>query len=55
MSFIADGLPMATLVESELFFPPPLVGRFDLDDVTVTVGGDAAEEPVFAFFYKKLK
>jgi hypothetical protein len=41
------------MVDSELFFPPPLVGRFDLDDVTVTVGGDAAHEDVFDFFLKK--
>ena len=43
---------MATIVESELLFPPPFFGRFDLADVIVTSGGDAdaASEAGFPFF-----
>ena len=52
ISFIVAGLPMATIVESELLFPPPFFGRFDLADVIVTSGGDAdaASEAGFPFF-----
>ena len=44
---------MATIVESELLLPPPLVGRLDLADVIVTSGGDADaadDEAGFPFF-----
>lgn len=41
---------MATVVASELFLPPPLVGRLIFDEVTFTAGGDAADEVDFDFF-----
>ena len=50
MSFIASR-PMGTVVASELFFPPPLVGRLVFVDGGCVAGGvDIADDVAFDFF-----